>query len=69
MNEDVVTLVENRVFDEIRVGDTARMRRTMRMEDITLFSIISGLATSTQLTWIRFTPAPIRFIISSATAY
>ena len=42
MNEDVVTLVENRVFDEIRVGDTARMQRTMRMEDITLFSIISG---------------------------
>ena len=42
MDEDTVTLVENRIFAEIQVGDTASVQRTMRMEDITLFSIISG---------------------------
>jgi phosphotransacetylase/acyl dehydratase len=42
MDQDVVTLVENRVFDEIRVGDTASVQRTMQIEDITLFSVISG---------------------------
>jgi phosphotransacetylase/acyl dehydratase len=42
MDEETVTLVENRVFDEIQVGDTASVQRTVRMEDITLFSVISG---------------------------
>jgi phosphotransacetylase/acyl dehydratase len=42
MDQTVVTLVENRVFDEINVGDTASVERTMRMQDITLFSVISG---------------------------
>jgi phosphotransacetylase/acyl dehydratase len=42
MDQDSVTLVENRVFDEIRVGDSASVQRTMRQEDITLFSVISG---------------------------
>src|SRR3954451_6046420 len=42
MAQDIVTLVENRVFDEIQVGDTASVQRTMRLEDITLFSVISG---------------------------
>jgi phosphate acetyltransferase len=42
MDQDGVNLVENRIFDEIRVGDTASIQRTVRQEDITLFSIISG---------------------------
>jgi phosphotransacetylase/acyl dehydratase len=42
MDQDVVTLVENRVFDEIRVGDTASVHRTLLLEDVTLFSVISG---------------------------
>src|ERR1700748_2016015 len=39
---DQVTLVENRVFDEIQVGDTASVRRSVGLEAITLFSVISG---------------------------
>jgi phosphate acetyltransferase/phosphate butyryltransferase len=42
MDQDIATVVENRVFDEIRIGDTASVRRTIRNEDITLFSVISG---------------------------
>ena len=35
-------LVQNRVFDDIAIGDTASVQRTIRPEDITLFSVISG---------------------------
>jgi phosphate acetyltransferase len=34
--------IENRTFDEIRVGDTATLVRTLRPEDIQLFAIMSG---------------------------
>ncbi len=36
------SLVENRVFDEIAIGDHASVTRRIRMEDIELFSVISG---------------------------
>src|ERR1700748_3597282 len=42
MDQDIATIVENRVFDELRIGDTASVRRTIRTQDITLFSVISG---------------------------
>src|ERR1700753_848043 len=42
MDQDIATVVENRVFNEIRIGDTASVQRTIRTEDITLFSVISG---------------------------
>ncbi len=42
MDQDIAALVQNRVFDEIAVGDKASVQRTIRPEDITLFSIISG---------------------------
>jgi len=42
MDQDSVTLVENRVFDEIKVGDTASVHRTLLLDDIKLFSVISG---------------------------
>ena len=34
--------IENKTFDEIKVGDTASLTRTLRNEDITLFAIMSG---------------------------
>jgi phosphate acetyltransferase/phosphate butyryltransferase len=34
--------VENRVFSEIAVGDTASLTRTLRPEDISLFAVVSG---------------------------
>ena len=34
--------IENRTFDEIRVGDSATLVRTLRPEDIQLFAIMSG---------------------------
>ncbi|MBI1943013.1 MAG: bifunctional enoyl-CoA hydratase/phosphate acetyltransferase [Betaproteobacteria bacterium] len=34
--------IENRTFDEIRIGDTATLTRTLRPEDIQLFAIMSG---------------------------
>jgi phosphotransacetylase/acyl dehydratase len=42
MDQDIAALIENRVFDEIAVGDKASVQRTIRPEDITLFSVISG---------------------------
>ncbi|HXA47399.1 MAG TPA: MaoC/PaaZ C-terminal domain-containing protein, partial [Burkholderiaceae bacterium] len=34
--------IENRTFDEIKVGDTARLTRTLTPKDIELFAIVSG---------------------------
>ncbi|MCX7897878.1 MAG: bifunctional enoyl-CoA hydratase/phosphate acetyltransferase [Rhodocyclaceae bacterium] len=35
-------LIENRTFDEIHVGDSASLTRTLRAEDIQMFAVISG---------------------------
>ena len=34
--------IENRTFDEISVGDTATLNRTLTEQDITLFAVMSG---------------------------
>ena len=34
--------IENRTYDEIQVGDTATLVRTLRPEDIQLFAVMSG---------------------------
>jgi phosphate acetyltransferase/phosphate butyryltransferase len=34
--------IENRVFDEIQVGDSARLSRTLTGDDIKLFAVMSG---------------------------
>lgn len=34
--------IENRTYDEIKVGDSAKLVRTLRNEDIQLFAIMSG---------------------------
>jgi len=35
-------LIENRTFDEIQVGETASLVRTLSKEDIELFAVMSG---------------------------
>jgi phosphotransacetylase/acyl dehydratase len=35
-------MIENRVFDEIEVGDTASLTRTLTEQDIQLFALVSG---------------------------
>lgn len=37
-----MVLLENRTFDELAVGDSATITRTLTRKDITLFAIISG---------------------------
>jgi phosphotransacetylase/acyl dehydratase len=34
--------IENRTFDEINIGDTAEISRTLKAEDISLFAVTSG---------------------------
>src|SRR6476620_11187789 len=34
--------IENRTFDEINIGDTSRLERTLTEHDIKLFAVISG---------------------------
>ena len=34
--------LENRTFDEIQVGDTASLQRTLTQRDIQLFAVMSG---------------------------
>lgn len=34
--------VENRTFDELKIGDTASLTRTLEMRDIELFAVMSG---------------------------
>ncbi|WP_131110934.1 bifunctional enoyl-CoA hydratase/phosphate acetyltransferase [Sulfuricystis thermophila] len=42
MSHDFIDTIENRTFDEIQVGDSASLTRTLRPEDIQMFAIISG---------------------------
>jgi phosphotransacetylase/acyl dehydratase len=39
---DEIHSVRNRTFDEIAVGDTASIERTLKAEDIQLFAVLSG---------------------------
>jgi acyl dehydratase len=38
----VIDRIENRTFDELNVGDTASISRTLTQKDIELFAIMSG---------------------------
>ena len=42
LNHDASGWIENRVFDEIQIGDTASLARQLTADDIALFAIISG---------------------------
>ncbi|MFN3883514.1 MAG: bifunctional enoyl-CoA hydratase/phosphate acetyltransferase, partial [Rhodocyclaceae bacterium] len=42
MSHDFLDTIENRTYDEIQVGDSASLTRTLRPEDIQMFAIISG---------------------------
>jgi acyl dehydratase len=35
-------LIENRTFDELKIGESARLSRTLTRKDIELFAILSG---------------------------
>jgi phosphate acetyltransferase len=37
-----VQYIENKTYDNIRIGDTAELTRTLRSEDIELFAVMSG---------------------------
>src|ERR1700739_1574993 len=37
-----VQLLENRIFDDIVIGDSASVAKTITLDDIALFSVISG---------------------------
>jgi phosphate acetyltransferase len=39
---ETLEYIENRTYDEIKVGDSASLTRTMRPEDIQMFAIMSG---------------------------
>ena len=40
--DDLIDTIENRTYNEIKVGDTSTLARTLRPEDIQMFAIISG---------------------------
>ena len=42
MNTSPAQFIENRIFDEIQVGDFAQLQRTLRPDDIHLFAVMSG---------------------------
>ena len=37
-----MSFIENRTFDELKIGDSAQIKRTLTPKDIELFSIMSG---------------------------
>jgi len=37
-----MSIIENRTFDEVKVGDSASLSRTLTKEDIELFAVMSG---------------------------
>ena len=42
MNDTTSELIENRTFDEIAIGDEARMIKTLTRREIDLFAAMSG---------------------------
>lgn len=42
MSPDAAVLIRNRTFDEIAIGDSASIERTLTREDIQLFAVMSG---------------------------
>ena len=40
--QDDLTIVRNRTFDEIAIGDSASIERTLTSQDIQLFALLSG---------------------------
>ena len=42
-------LIENRTFDEIALGESARLERTVTKQDIELYATVSGDANPTHL--------------------
>ena len=40
--DDLIDTIENRTYNEIKVGDKSTLARTLRPEDIQMFAIISG---------------------------
>lgn len=42
MTNDTPALLENRTYDELSVGDSASLVRTLNKDDIALFAILSG---------------------------
>ena len=41
-HSEILSYIENRTYDEIKVGDSAVLKRTLRPEDIQLYAIMSG---------------------------
>ena len=41
--------IENKTFDEIKIGDEAQLTRTLQKEDIDLFAVLSGDANPTHV--------------------
>ena len=41
-NDTSIKLIENRTFDELRIGDSASLVRTLTLRDIELFAVMSG---------------------------
>jgi phosphate acetyltransferase len=39
---EIMAIIENKTFDELKIGDTASLQRTLTLKDIQLFSIMSG---------------------------
>ena len=42
MTDDDLRILRNRTFDELAVGDTARIERTLTADDVALFAVLSG---------------------------
>ena len=40
--DDDLNIVRNRTFEQIAIGDTASITRTLSMDDIALFAVMSG---------------------------
>jgi len=59
-----VQYIENRTFDEIRVGDSAELTRTLRLQDLELFAVMSGDAEPAGLAPDDAQPAATRKVVA-----
>ncbi len=57
-------IVENRTFDEIMVGESASIVRTLTKEDIELFAIVSGDVNPSHLDTVFASADPFRKVVA-----
>lgn len=62
--EPATDLVENHPFDEVKIGDSAQLTRTLRADDIALFAAVSGDCNPTHVDADYASSSPLHGVVA-----